>query len=61
MRPILSVSLPEKLSDELEKVSKSTSRSKSDIIEESISLYLWEAKFRKMKKRLTAKAKKTAS
>ncbi len=58
MRSILSVSLPEKLSDELEKVSKSTGRSKSDIVKESISLYLWEAKFRKMKKRLAAKAKK---
>ncbi len=58
MRSILSVSLPEKLSDELEKVSKSTGRSKSDIVKESISLYLWEAKFRKMRKRLAAKAKK---
>ncbi len=58
MRTILSISLPEKLSNELEKVSKSTGRSKSDIVKESISLYLWEAKFRKIKKSLSTKAKK---
>ena len=58
MRSILSISLPEKTSAELEKFAKSTGRSKSDIVKESINLYLWEAHFRKMQRRLSAKAKK---
>ncbi len=58
MRSVLSISLPEKTSSELEKFAKSTGRSKSDIVKESINLYLWEAQFRKMQKRLSVKAKK---
>ena len=58
MRSILSISLPEKISSELEKFAKSTGRSKSDIVKESINLYLWEAQFRKMQRRLSFKAKK---
>ena len=58
MRSVLSVSLPEKISSELERFAKRTGRSKSDIVKESISLYLWEAQFRKMQKRLSVKAKK---
>ncbi len=58
MRSVLSISLPEKTSSELEKFAKSTGRSKSDIAKESIHLYLWEAQFSKMQKRLSVKAKK---
>jgi predicted transcriptional regulator len=58
MRSILSISLPEKTSSELEKFAKSTGRSKSDIVKESINLYLWEAQFRKAQRRLSAKAKR---
>jgi predicted DNA-binding protein len=58
MRSVLSVSLPEKTSSELEKFAKSTGRSKSDIVKESINLYLWEAQFRKIQRRLSAKAKR---
>jgi metal-responsive CopG/Arc/MetJ family transcriptional regulator len=58
MRSVLSISLPEKTSSELEKFAKSTGRSKSDIVKESINLYLWEAQFHKMQRRLSAKAKK---
>jgi predicted transcriptional regulator len=58
MRSILSVSLSEKVSSELEKFAKSTGRSKSYIVKESINLYLWEAQFRKIQKRLNVKAKK---
>jgi metal-responsive CopG/Arc/MetJ family transcriptional regulator len=58
MRSVLSISLPEKTSSELEKFAKSTGRSKSDIVKESINLYLWEAQFRKMQKRLSVKTKK---
>jgi predicted DNA-binding protein len=57
MRSVLSISLP-KTSSELEKFAKSTGRSKSDIVKESINLYLWEVQFRKMQKRLGVKAKK---
>ena len=58
MRSVLSISLPEKTSSELEKFAKSTGRSKSDIVKESINLYLWEAQFRKIQRRLGAKAKR---
>jgi predicted DNA-binding protein len=58
MRSVLSISLPEKISSELEKFAKSTGRSKSDIVKESINLYLWEAQFRKIQRRLSGKAKK---
>jgi len=58
MRSVLSVSLPEKTSSELEKLAKSTGRSKSDIVKESINLYLWEVQFSKMQRRLGAKAKR---
>jgi predicted DNA-binding protein len=57
MRSVLSVSLPEKISSELEKFAKSTGRSKSDIIKESINLYLWEAQFRKVRRGISSKAK----
>ena len=58
MRSVLSVSLPENLAVELEKFAKGTGRSKSDIVKESVHLYLWEAQFRKIQKRLSIKAKK---
>ena len=58
MRTVISISLPEKTSVALEKFAKSTGRSKSDIVKESINLYLWEAQFRKMQRHLSVKAKK---
>ncbi len=58
MRSVLCISLPEKTSSELEKFAKSTGRSKSDIVKESLNLYLWEVQFRKMQKRLSVIAKK---
>ena len=58
MRSVLSVSLPEKISSELEKFARSTGRTKSDIVKESVSLYLWEARFRQLQKQVGAKAKK---
>lgn len=59
MRTILSVSLPEKISSELEEYAKSTGRSKSDIVKESVSLYLWESRFRKLQSRISRKAKQS--
>jgi len=59
MRTVLSVSLPEKISSELEKYAKSTGRSKSDIVKESISLYLWESRLQKLQRRISQKAKQS--
>jgi predicted DNA-binding protein len=59
MRSVLSISLPQQVASELEKFARSTGRSKSDIVKESISLYLWESRFRRMQRQLTAKAKKS--
>jgi len=58
MRTVLSVSLTERMADELEAYSKSTGRNKSDIVKESLSVYLWEARFRETRKRLASRAKK---
>ena len=58
MRSVLSVSLPEKLASDLEDYSRKTGRNKSDIVKESVSLYLWEARFQKIRKPLSVKAKK---
>jgi len=58
MRSVLSVSLPEKLASQLEDYAKKTGRNKSDIVKESVSPYLWEARFRKIRRQLSAKGKK---
>ncbi|MFH1741049.1 MAG: ribbon-helix-helix protein, CopG family [bacterium] len=58
MRSVLSVSLPENLSSELDAFAKKTGRNKSDIVKESVGLYLWEGRFRKVRKSLSLKAKK---
>jgi metal-responsive CopG/Arc/MetJ family transcriptional regulator len=58
MRSVLSVSLPEKLASDLDDYARKTGRNKSDIVKESVSLYLWEARFRKIRKQLSGKAKK---
>ena len=57
MRTVLSVSLPEKMAAELETVAKTMGRNKSDIVKESLGLFLWETKFRSIKKKLSAKSK----
>ncbi|MEW6001374.1 MAG: ribbon-helix-helix protein, CopG family [Nitrospirota bacterium] len=58
MRTILSVSLPENISEELDRFAKSTGRNKSDIVKESLSMFLWEMKLKKVQKKLSLKAKK---
>lgn len=57
MRSVLSVSLPEKMALELDAIARATGRNKSDIVKESLGVFLWEARFRSMKKRLSPKAK----
>ena len=58
MRTVLSVSLPENISEELEKFAKSTGRNKSDIVKESLGLFLWEMKLKAVRKKLAPKAKR---
>ena len=58
MRRVISISLPERLSSELEDFARASGRNKSDIVKESISLYLWEARLKQSRRRLGAKAKR---
>ena len=58
MRTVLSVSLPERMSEELDRLAKTTGRNKSDIVKESLGVFLWEMKLRAVQKRLGPKAKK---
>jgi metal-responsive CopG/Arc/MetJ family transcriptional regulator len=58
MRTVLSVSLPEKMADELDRFAGITGRNKSDIVKESLSLFLWEMKLKAVQKKLGPKAKK---
>jgi predicted DNA-binding protein len=60
MRSVLSISLPEKISSELNELAKKTGRNKSDIVKESITLYLWDVRYQKLRKQLNVKAKKAA-
>ena len=57
MKSVVSVNLPEKMSSELNKVAKDTGLSKAEIIKEALNVYLWELRFKKSPKRLTAKAR----
>jgi len=58
MRSVMSVSFPEQISNELESFALETGRSKSDIIKESVTLYLWDVRFSSLKKSMTNRAKK---
>jgi metal-responsive CopG/Arc/MetJ family transcriptional regulator len=57
MRNVVSVSLPKKLATELDVLSKETGRSKSDIAKDALAEFLWENRFRRMKKRILSQAK----
>jgi metal-responsive CopG/Arc/MetJ family transcriptional regulator len=57
MRIVLSVSLPEQMAAELDAFAKATGRNKSDIVKESLGVFLWEARFKEVKRRLVKKAK----
>lgn len=58
MRTVLSVSLPENITEELDKFAKSTGRNKSDIVKESLSMFLWEMKLKAVQRKLGTKAKR---
>ncbi len=58
MRSVLSISLPDKIARELDRFAKSQGRNKSDVVKESISLYLWESRLADARKSLSSRAKK---
>jgi predicted transcriptional regulator len=58
MRTVLSVSLPKPLAAELSRLATKTGRTKSDIVKESVSQYLWEARFSAVRRRLIRRAKR---
>lgn len=57
MRSVLSVSLTEQMAEELDAFARATGRNKSDIVKESLSIFLWETRFKNIRKRLAKKAK----
>jgi metal-responsive CopG/Arc/MetJ family transcriptional regulator len=57
MRTVVSVSFSEEMADELEKMAKSKGRTKSSLIKEALRAYLWEEKFKEVKKKIVSKAK----
>lgn len=59
MRTVLSVSLPKPLAAELSRLATKTGRTKSDIVKESVSQYLWEARVRAVQRRLSRRAKRS--
>ena len=58
MRTVLSISLPQKISSERDAFAKAKGWNKSDIVKESISLYLWEARYREVRKKISKRAKR---
>ena len=58
MRTVMSISLPEKVADQLEQYVRQSGRNKSDVVRESICLYLWESRLRETQRRLGARAKR---
>jgi predicted transcriptional regulator len=59
MRTVLSVSLPKPLAAELSRLATKTGRTKSDIVKDSVSQYLWEERFRAVRRRLSRRAKRS--
>jgi predicted transcriptional regulator len=59
MRSVLSISLSEKIASELNEYTRKTGRNKSDVMKEALTNYLWEERFKKIKKGLAKKAKKS--
>lgn len=57
MRTVLSVSLSDRMATELDALAKATGRNKSDIVKESLAIFLWETRFKQVKARLVKKAK----
>jgi metal-responsive CopG/Arc/MetJ family transcriptional regulator len=58
MRTVISVSLPEEMAMELDKLAKASGRTRSEIVKEALRTYLWEERFRTFRTKIRPKAKK---
>jgi metal-responsive CopG/Arc/MetJ family transcriptional regulator len=57
MRAVISVSFPENMAKELDRIARESGRTKSDLIKEALREFLWEERFLRLRKSLTRKAK----
>jgi metal-responsive CopG/Arc/MetJ family transcriptional regulator len=57
MRAVISVSFPEEMAKELDKIAKESGRTKSDLIKDALRAYLWEDRFSGLRSGLIRKAK----
>jgi len=57
MRAVISVSFPENMAKELDRIARESGRTKSDLIKEALREFLWEERFSRLRKSLTRKAK----
>jgi len=57
MRSVISVSFPENMAKELDRIARASGRTKSDLIKEALREFLWEERFSRFRKILTRKAK----
>jgi metal-responsive CopG/Arc/MetJ family transcriptional regulator len=57
MRAVISVSFPEEMAKELDRVARESGRTKSDLIKEALREFLWEEQFTALRRTLTRKAK----
>jgi metal-responsive CopG/Arc/MetJ family transcriptional regulator len=58
MRTVISVSFPEEMAMELDKLAKASGRTRSEIVKEVLRIYLWEERFRTFRTKIRPKAKK---
>ena len=58
MRTVVSVSFPEEMAMELDKLAKASGRTRSEIVKEALRTYLWEERFRTFRTKIRPKAKK---
>ena len=58
MRAVISISFPEELASELNRLAKETGRTKSELVKEALRAYLWEERFKKLTGSARIKARK---
>jgi predicted transcriptional regulator len=58
MRAVISISVPGELASELNRLSRETGRTKSEMIQEALRAFFWEERFRKTARAVGIKAKK---
>ncbi|MGD1010428.1 MAG: ribbon-helix-helix protein, CopG family [Candidatus Aminicenantales bacterium] len=57
MRAVISVSFPQEMAKELDRIAKASGRTKSDLIKDALRAYLWEDRFSRLRSGLSRKAK----